>query len=520
LAALFSLVAGAFTSRLHRWGPFWAGGLFLAFLFVGVSLWFGIVPVILLGGLATHVGSFAGGVRGDRRWTAWAGTGPGMFLGAALLVQGLLSSFAVLGAGDWLNGKNSASSLIDGCKFGCPSPNTPLQVPMPYVLIGTAALLGLVFLVVVIAGMLFRSRKAAIGPAPVHDYVDDVDDVDAVAAAHVEATLLGGRRLAARAHRAEKTVAFLVLSGLTTMLVVLLYAVNGSVPWHPEDAKASFVRRLTDLGTAGVSFLALALLAAVVGGAAGKRPLGLIWDLICFLPRAAHPFGPPCYAERAVPELSSRVEWWLDKRPVPSYGHRRRGEKVVLSAHSLGGVLAVATLLARLPRGGWPHHEVRLLTYGSQLRAYFSRIFPELLGPTVLGTPPARAAQFWAPDDPWSVDANDADRPPPFDPPRSIVAILTTDPSEPSILRPPPGSPEPDDAADDTDVRTPTILWRNLWRRTDYLGMPVWSYRPDGNPIDHGAEEIDHTGYLVEVKTHGDYPRSAAYQEALIELAD
>ena len=66
--------------------------------------------------------------------------------------------------------------------------------------------------------------------------------------------------------------------------------------------------------------------------------------------------------------------------------------------------------------------------------------------------------------------------------------------------------------------KTDGVLWRNLWRRTDYLGFPVWAYGP-ANSIDRSAEEIDHTGYLVEIVAHSDYPRSKAYETALTELA-
>ena len=53
----------------------------------------------------------------------------------------------------------------------------------------------------------------------------------------------------------------------------------------------------------------------------------------------------------------------------------------------------------------------------------------------------------------------------------------------------------------------------NLWRRTDFLGFPVASYGE--NPVDRGAEEVDRTAYLFTLATHGGYPRSVAYHEAV-----
>jgi hypothetical protein len=416
----------------------------------------------------------------------------------------MFCSLLVLGMGDWLNGANGASSLIptgstplpippttkDACGQSCPAPDPILHVPMPYVLLGTATiaaflLLLLIFVGIMLARTLPNRDEASTDPPPQTSGPNSPDNPDPSPVGRSAATMTAldrARRLAAIAQRAEKLLALFVLIGLTMTLLVLVAVMQGSVHWTAQ----SFMGRVTDLGTAGLALIAIAVLGALVGGAAtgNTRPLGLVWDLICFLPRAAHPFAPPCYAERAVPELSSRVTWWLGQPDLVVQGQRRGGRRVVLSAHSLGGVLAVAALLSRKRSDPPP---VRLLTYGSQLRAYFGRVFPELLGPSVLGTPPVRAPQLWAPD-PWRKEPDwgslrSADK--------SVKGLMTS--------------------------KTDGVLWRNLWRRTDPLGFPVYAYAR--NDVDRPAEEIDHTGYLVEIVAHSDYPRSKAYETALSELA-
>ncbi|HEX6937050.1 MAG TPA: hypothetical protein VF227_11075, partial [Actinomycetes bacterium] len=298
-----------------------------------------------------------------------------------------------------------------------------------------------------------------------------------------------------RAHRAEKAAGLLGLLGGASVTVVLMLAARGW-PDKPlaEDGWDGFARKVIDLGTLGLAAVGTAVLAALVGGkTTGRtRPLGLLWDLVCFLPRAAHPFGPPCYAERAVPEIVGRCAWWLDTDHPQGEGRTRRGDRIVLSAHSLGSVLAVAALFA-LPSQvrDQPQHPLRLLTYGSQLRAYFGRIFPELLGPQVLGTAPVRSAQLWRPD-PWAAELSEPTRP--------------VDESLDSVVTRLGGTP----------AQAPR--WRSLWRRTDFLGFPVCAFSSDGNDIDRPAEETDESAYLTEIVTHGMYQRAPAYERAFDEL--
>jgi hypothetical protein len=66
----------------------------------------------------------------------------------------------------------------------------------------------------------------------------------------------------------------------------------------------------------------------------------------------------------------------------------------------------------------------------------------------------------------------------------------------------------------------------SLWRLTDYLGYPALStvkYDPNGgilNQVDRYAAELDKTGYMVTVGTHGEYYRTQDYESALVELKD
>jgi hypothetical protein len=102
-----------------------------------------------------------------------------------------------------------------------------------------------------------------------------------------------------------------------------------------------------------------------------RRTLGILWDLATFWPRASHPLAPPCYCERALPDLICRIRAAAPDRPV------------VLSAHSQGTVIAAALVLQLEDD---ERERVRLVTYGSPLRRLYAAAFPAWFGPTTLTT--------------------------------------------------------------------------------------------------------------------------------------
>jgi hypothetical protein len=94
-----------------------------------------------------------------------------------------------------------------------------------------------------------------------------------------------------------------------------------------------------------------------------RRTIGVLWDVGTFWPRSYHPLSPPCYTERAVPELQRRM-WWLHDN----------GGRVMLVAHSQGAVLATAAIVQPgcRPEGDLP----ALITFGSPVCKLYSWGFP------------------------------------------------------------------------------------------------------------------------------------------------
>ncbi|WP_407703460.1 hypothetical protein [Streptomyces triticirhizae] len=117
--------------------------------------------------------------------------------------------------------------------------------------------------------------------------------------------------------------------------------------------------------------LLLALGRRAYRDAGARRTIGILWDVGTFWPRAAHPFAPPCYAERAVPDLSWRMGTWIDAT----------GGRLVISGHSQGSVLAAAAVwqLDTATRS-----RIALLTHGSPLERLYGRWFPAYFGPGAL----------------------------------------------------------------------------------------------------------------------------------------
>ncbi|WP_319460587.1 hypothetical protein [Micromonospora sp. RTP1Z1] len=108
--------------------------------------------------------------------------------------------------------------------------------------------------------------------------------------------------------------------------------------------------------------LGLAGGALVAYRSGGIRLIGVLWEVATFWPRAVHPLAPPCYSERAVPELTRRI-----KRLTAE------GDAIVLSGQSHGSALAAATVLT-LPTSC--QRRVALLTYASPNARLYARLFP------------------------------------------------------------------------------------------------------------------------------------------------
>ncbi|PWR05472.1 hypothetical protein DKT68_26830 [Micromonospora acroterricola] len=112
-----------------------------------------------------------------------------------------------------------------------------------------------------------------------------------------------------------------------------------------------------------------------------RRHVGILWDLGTFWPRAAHPFAPPSYADRAVPELVDRIT---------QLAERHAG--VLLCGHSHGSALLALAVL-RLPPE--VRQRVALLTYGSPLGRLYARLFPAYLNQGVLREVGERIGWRW-----------------------------------------------------------------------------------------------------------------------------
>jgi len=285
------------------------------------------------------------------------------------------------------------------------------------------------------------------------------------------ARALGARRGAALAHRAETLLDVVGAITSPVALVIVVASMSGSPPWELD---LPFVGWTRDVATASM-YLVVAMSAGLImlgsqirRSEQTRKAVGVIWDLTTFWPRAAHPLAPPCYAERVVPELHIRTRWALDKpHAMPNL--------VIVSGHSQGSLIALA-MVSRLN----PVHlsRIRMITYGSQIRALYGRVFPRVFGPDEIGYQPTTGQ-------PSLTDAFP-------DVPRPVGTV--------------PGPPPPPVDSFRFRLRTAGGDWVNLFRRTDPLGwrvfsdvdsdldVPVPEVPPDGVG-DPGPTVMGHSGY-------------------------
>lgn len=490
-------------------------GLNQAFLFAGFSGALFLALLVLVR-------------RGETRYQAWRGCGPGVLLLLASGTAMILSSLLVVGTAVYLK-----QPLYKGTENGlwrtavdrkaAESQPQNIMIPATYlefgVILTCVAVAMAVVLAAVVGAHLTIAPRSLTTPVPEPPkFKPELADYGSGKPTKAkppfkdaaEKLVIYRRRQAALAHRGEPVLAILsvLLAAGIALTLSASTARSGNAPnyWSlpvPFDAHAETLA-IFILGSVAAAALGTILVGSL---APSERPAALLWDLICFLPRAGHPFGPPCYADRVVPEITDRVQEWLSAEDL---GEQVQGKgemqkrRVVLSAHSLGAVLAVAVIFS-LDNQWQNPSKLGLITYGTQLRPYFGRFFPELLGPCALGNRHCKAPSLVSPD-PWIRQIkddftsrywmnNDPARAPESDV-RTLTKVLTP--------RKSPSNPSPDPA------------WINLWRRTDFLGFPVYSYAE--NRIDRGADELQEHSYMLEAATHGGYPYSKAYRGRLEEL--
>ncbi|WP_136517810.1 hypothetical protein [Cellulomonas telluris] len=177
---------------------------------------------------------------------------------------------------------------------------------------------------------------------------------------------VAGMRFVGR-HARSVTWSFVAMIG-TAVVVVVLFLVHVWVLRRGAPV-------LPEIGTTIAVLLPpvyVAVLVALWRRERWRKALGSLFDVGTFFPRAFHPFAPPAYAERAVPELTRRI-WRLHDN----------GGRVVLTAHSQGSVLAAATLVRASARSS-TEPAIGFVGVGSPLGKLYRWAFPGLFSDGVL----------------------------------------------------------------------------------------------------------------------------------------
>lgn len=203
-----------------------------------------------------------------------------------------------------------------------------------------------------------------------------------------------GRRVAGWA---TAVAAFAVTAWLLALVL------RGGLPEHPIPAVPDWLPLVPNAGLASTLLTAIPVASALIlrqgmRDQNTRRLVAAAWDVGTFWPRTFHPLAPPSYAERAIPEIVTRVSGLL-----------KGGHAVALLGHSQGAVLvtAAAAQLAHLPRE--EQERLSIVTYGNPVANLYMRWFPlfvntELLtrinANRVAGGKPQRWVNFFRYTDP------------------------------------------------------------------------------------------------------------------------
>ncbi|KQX49774.1 MULTISPECIES: hypothetical protein [unclassified Streptomyces] len=320
------------------------------------------------GGLVVALGVVALLLQRPRRdpRTALRGLGGPAVAMLACALGGVMSGGVAQRVADWLDGPATPGMGDAGPRIAPPVLLSWQASVIPVLLLLLLAPAALLAVRTVLAGRRLRAAVEADYPGDERDPVRTGQIAD-------------GRARASLTDSAPVLVG--VISGATLLLGAGSVAgawTSGNVPGRAFDgahpALASLASATQALGSWMIGF---GFLLFVTWGrraykdASARRTIGILWDVGTFWPRAAHPFAPPCYAERAVPDLTWRMSSWT----------RSTGGRLVISGHSQGSVLAAAAVWQLRPD---TRRRVALLTYGSPLERLYGRWFPAYFGPEAL----------------------------------------------------------------------------------------------------------------------------------------
>ena len=231
-------------------------GVSALLLFSATNIWHHHLTLVL-DGIAVLVVAGIGGVvvqgpmKAGRRYEAWRGSAPGVFIALAVVSAMVLSSAVVVATANLLNGNNSAASLAGTRASQCTAVGACLHIPRLYAWFA-AMLLPMVALVLgLLALVLVRTRKATTlipeGPPAASGTVTSgaSGTVASGASAYppIQPQVGHARWFASLTHRAEAYAGALALLGGAALFAAVAVTVSGWAPKPNTDPTSSSIGR-------------------------------------------------------------------------------------------------------------------------------------------------------------------------------------------------------------------------------------------------------------------------------------